>query len=487
MTCVDLDLTTNCVNNSEASSGHEDDDSLVMVTSCLLSELFSGVIYIDSLKGEVSGNLVIPEYQRSYVWSEKQLTKLIDNLREFNSSYNQGNPLYYLGSIILHLADNKLNIIDGQQRITSLLLLYAVKMGHYPCSLLYSSPSSLKRIADNLQFLDSLKSEIPEIDLSLLNITLVITKNEDDAYTFFETQNTGGKRLSGPDIIKSHHLRAINSKSLVALNARKWESANSSSLSYVVSLLAKARLWNVLYWKDFPFYKNKVAIKNTVVEEFTERTSKEALNISYFQAESHHHCIQSTFQFNDHFKAIRQPLYDGENYVDFLSEFVGLYETLFKKKENQRVDARFYEFRDRLINGREGTVFLKELYEIALISFVSKFGLQNIFEVSLWLFRYVYSLRVSTRRTVRENTMVNFVKEQRLIDMILASFRYQDVIDYLKGYSYNFNDENCSANNVKGRYIKMLVSYFESHSSQNIVITDFDKTLKKAIEKRRSV
>ena len=43
-----------------------------------------------------------------------------------------------------------------------------------------------------------------------IEFTLVITQSEDDAYQFFETQNTGGVRLSGPDIIKAHHLRAID-------------------------------------------------------------------------------------------------------------------------------------------------------------------------------------------------------------------------------------------------------------------------------------
>lgn len=42
-----------------------------------------------------------------------------------------------------------------------------------------------------------------------INFTLVVTDSEDKAYRFFETQNTGGVRLTGSDIIKTHYLRSI--------------------------------------------------------------------------------------------------------------------------------------------------------------------------------------------------------------------------------------------------------------------------------------
>jgi hypothetical protein len=457
----------------------------VMVASCTVRELVSGVIPVKSIGNrtdKIEGALAIPPYQRPYVWGDKQLTKLNRDLSEFYKDYKEGKPYYYLGSIILHQDGDRLNIIDGQQRITSLLLLSALRKSESLCSIAYSSPMSVQRIKDNLASLHERLTEIPEnLDLSLLNVTLVITQSEDDAYTFFETQNTGGKRLSGADIIKSHHLRAIKSTDLVGVNAKKWESKSSSLLAYVITLTTKARFWNVLFWKDFPFYKEKVAIKNLIVEEFTENTQKGAVNVSFLQAESHRDSLQNTVHFNSQCKAIRQPLYDGENYIDFISEFADLYDLLFNRNNDHRVDTRFYQLRKKLINGHEGTIFLKELFEVTLVCYVSKFGLKNIFEFALWAFRFIYSLRVIKQRTVREDTMTNFVKERLILDKVLSSFTHQEVISILKQYTYDFNKENCGENNVKGRYIRMLGNYFTSHFSHEIKTEDFDNRLKHAI------
>lgn len=65
---------------------------------------------------------IIPEYQRPYAWTEEQIVTLFDDLWEFVSNENQGT--YFLGSIVSYKnEDGEQEIIDGQQRITSLFLL----------------------------------------------------------------------------------------------------------------------------------------------------------------------------------------------------------------------------------------------------------------------------------------------------------------------------------------------------------------------------
>src|SRR5690554_1887890 len=96
----------------------------IIVCSCTVGELFSGCIPIEESESGLTGSLAIPEYQRPYVWGERQMEKLCCDLSEFYNKYDTGSPLYYLGSIIIHQDGEKLNIIDGQQRITSLLLLH---------------------------------------------------------------------------------------------------------------------------------------------------------------------------------------------------------------------------------------------------------------------------------------------------------------------------------------------------------------------------
>ena len=80
-----------------------------------VSQLFdieAGVVY------------AIPRYQREYTWSKAQWESLFDDVQE-------NDPGYFLGSIICinqttdTLAVQRLEVVDGQQRLTTLSLLFA--------------------------------------------------------------------------------------------------------------------------------------------------------------------------------------------------------------------------------------------------------------------------------------------------------------------------------------------------------------------------
>ncbi len=71
----------------------------------------------------------IPSYQRPYAWTEDQVLELIDDLCDaFPYPLPQDNPYYFFGSIILIKEQAKPNaeVIDGQQRLTTLTLLLSV-------------------------------------------------------------------------------------------------------------------------------------------------------------------------------------------------------------------------------------------------------------------------------------------------------------------------------------------------------------------------
>ncbi|GAA7595119.1 hypothetical protein ckin65_11510 [Helicobacter pylori] len=71
----------------------------------------------------------IPVYQRNYTWEEENCEKLLQDI----VSISQNKKTHFMGSItyILHLIDDEKSlrqlqefvIIDGQQRITTLMLL----------------------------------------------------------------------------------------------------------------------------------------------------------------------------------------------------------------------------------------------------------------------------------------------------------------------------------------------------------------------------
>jgi hypothetical protein len=63
----------------------------------------------------------IPRYQRDYKWGIEEATELIEDL---NAGHLTGDEGLFLGTVIFeNTKDGKLCIVDGQQRITTLILL----------------------------------------------------------------------------------------------------------------------------------------------------------------------------------------------------------------------------------------------------------------------------------------------------------------------------------------------------------------------------
>lgn len=69
---------------------------------------------------------VIPEYQRPYAWTDEQIETLFEDLWEFTTTIGgtENESSYFLGSVVSYENEaGEQEIIDGQQRITSLFLL----------------------------------------------------------------------------------------------------------------------------------------------------------------------------------------------------------------------------------------------------------------------------------------------------------------------------------------------------------------------------
>lgn len=67
----------------------------------------------------------IPAYQRPYAWTKTETSTLFDDLYDFYQSKQDDS--YFLGSIVLIKDDsNSYDVIDGQQRLTTLTILFAV-------------------------------------------------------------------------------------------------------------------------------------------------------------------------------------------------------------------------------------------------------------------------------------------------------------------------------------------------------------------------
>ena len=83
----------------------------------------------DFLEVSQKQKILIPEYQRPYSWEEVHISTLFENLVEFTQkkSIDKSQESYFLGTVVYFVnKDNKREIIDGQQRLTSLLLFLRV-------------------------------------------------------------------------------------------------------------------------------------------------------------------------------------------------------------------------------------------------------------------------------------------------------------------------------------------------------------------------
>ena len=84
---------------------------------------------IVSLLTSANQRLAIPVYQRAYSWDEEQCRQLWDDIvavgRRSSGTHFTGSVVMVLGGEFSASGVNKLLIIDGQQRITTLSLLIA--------------------------------------------------------------------------------------------------------------------------------------------------------------------------------------------------------------------------------------------------------------------------------------------------------------------------------------------------------------------------
>lgn len=64
---------------------------------------------------------VVPPYQREYVWEEKNVSQLLNDV--YDEYINDRNSEYFIGSIVVNKRnDGTYEVIDGQQRITTLFI-----------------------------------------------------------------------------------------------------------------------------------------------------------------------------------------------------------------------------------------------------------------------------------------------------------------------------------------------------------------------------
>jgi uncharacterized protein with ParB-like and HNH nuclease domain len=233
----------------------------------------TSIVNLASLK---SFNFSIPTYQRPYVWQDEQVKKILD---DFYTSYQQDKDnTYFIGTILTKEQSNEAELIDGQQRFTTLWLIAFIisrvcknstiahflqnekgelRLGfeirgeikdfleallneddfqkekfneefieHYPY---------LKNIAKRLAFIKGyIDQKMPVIEIETFGnfiydkVYLVknVTPQKTDLNKLFSTINSAGVQLEQTDIIKANLLKRIDEK---VLYGKIWETCENTN------------------------------------------------------------------------------------------------------------------------------------------------------------------------------------------------------------------------------------------------------------------
>ena len=226
-----------------------------------------------TLFSEVGVRYVIPRYQRAYAWEEKEIEQLIDDICDDNDPKRD----YYIGSLIVARRkagdEVEYEVIDGQQRLTTIYLLLQCLLdeGYFSrgdvsvgealsfdcrsksnCTLAYIRGDARKsegkeelldqsillavdiikkklarefgdRVEDQKKFVDRLKHVV---------LYRIEVSEHTDLNRYFEIMNTRGEQLEQHDILKARLVNYLDDACEREAFARIWE-ACSDMTGYV--------------------------------------------------------------------------------------------------------------------------------------------------------------------------------------------------------------------------------------------------------------
>lgn len=133
------------------------------------------------LVGDIAGNFIVPSFQRGFRWTEDNILKLLNDI------WDNGNQNYCLQPIVVKkLQDEKFELIDGQQRLTTILLIlkYMEKLLPYIIKLKFSIEYVTRERCE--EFLTTLDSNLAKDNIDffhIYNAFQTITKWFEDAST----------------------------------------------------------------------------------------------------------------------------------------------------------------------------------------------------------------------------------------------------------------------------------------------------------------
>lgn len=356
--------------------------------------------------------LRIPDYQRPYKWTVKNVQQLIDDLL----THFRDSKVYRIGTIVLYKNDGKSEIVDGQQRLTTLSLLLH-KLGRKDILFLQEKLShsiSEFNIIENYQFINNYNfpSGFEEYILKTCEMVRIELDDLDEAFQFFDSQNARGKPLQSYDLLKAYHLREMRNKpdQIIHQCVECWEKAAMSddinNLNKIInSILFRLRRWHYQEHAEV-FSANELDTFKGVSENVEYPYLNGVLATNAIQKMSAENPFLyrsiSLFQAN-------QTLVNGKYFFDYVQHYAVIYEQLFRKEtglleqfeqiDGTNLETSLINFLDNYKNrNRVGDQYLRNLFECTILLYFDKFGNNNLSEFVAKAFFWVYRIRIEKDR-----------------------------------------------------------------------------------------
>ncbi|MFJ2619321.1 DUF262 domain-containing protein [Glutamicibacter sp. NPDC087344] len=200
-----------------------------------------------------AGQYEIPVYQRNYAWGEEEIRQLIDDL--IDAGTDDEIHEYFLGNIVVSAASHdstaSYSLIDGQQRLTTLHILFTYLFRKRTGPALQLNPLRFESRPRAEQAFDTLATGnlADALDPGILNGYRIIEQYSEsakllehfdfvldkvlvarlelpettDLNRYFEVMNTRGEQLQQQDIVKARMMAALSSDAKRATFVWVWD------------------------------------------------------------------------------------------------------------------------------------------------------------------------------------------------------------------------------------------------------------------------
>lgn len=414
--------------------------------------------------------LAIPDYQRPYKWNSNNIANLIlDTRKSIEESQKHENFKYRVGTIILYKKDNnEYEIVDGQQRILSFLLMKLFLQPDFSCSLLeysFSDKTTQKNLHNNYSTIrewfiainnENERNNFIKALKNVLEVVVITVTKINEAFQLFDSQNSRGKALYPHDLLKAYHLREIKDKYEMQNAVVKWESKNPALIralfdQYLFPLWnwSKCRKSEDFTTAQIDIYKG---IEETSGYTYARRANKA---MPYFLLSEPFISGIDFFEMVDHYMNmltnIKEEIITNESFSDLKT--ILLYGKLEHEDKSKKVET-VEEF-DR-IKCPKGLNHTRNLFFCALLCYYDRFHNFDHMAVKK-LFTWAMMIRIDmqhlgfdtiNRYAIGIGDSDVYSNVLPVISMISSARRHSEI----SGLKINLQNRNMANGNWKGLY-----------------------------------